>query len=164
MKLNDEALAKLGIRRVVKRRDPSALAEFYADVHLRFPAVFERLCVSHSWTKAVIGEIALAANQAGPTLRGLSESVRYDPHLWAYLLPRGYLIFGRMSGGRWDPCAFDMNESSGEDAPVVRVDHEEILSFDRLGRPTLLASGFGDLLAAHLEGGRRTPIRPPRVN
>ncbi len=75
------------------------------------------------------------------------------------MLPRGDLDLGQMSGGRWDPCAFNMNESSGEDAPVVRVDHEEILSFDRLGRPTLLASGFGELLEAHLEGGRRTTGR-----
>ena len=156
MKLNDEALAKVGILRVTKPRGPSALADFYLEVPLRFPAVFERLCISHSWNKAVVGEVALAANPGGPTLQGLPKSVRYDSGLWAYLLPRGYLIFGRMSGGRWDPCAFNMNESSGADAPVVRVDHEEILSFERLGKPAMLASGFESLLEPHLESGRRT--------
>ncbi len=65
-------------------------------------------------------------------------------------LRKGHLIFGRMSGGRYDPCAFDALRRKGSDAPVVRVDHEEILSFERLGQPTPLARSFKELLDSGL--------------
>jgi hypothetical protein len=31
------------------------------------------------------------------------------------LLPKGHRIFGRVSGGRYDPCAFDMTRRKGND-------------------------------------------------
>ena len=64
---------------------------------------------------------------------GLAASVRL--RLAPLGLPghKGHLIFGRMSEGRYDPCAFDTMRRKGADAPVVRVDHEQILSFAAAG-------------------------------
>ncbi len=150
------ALASCGVHRLEAARDRACLAEFYRDVPIRYPASFEALCLSYWWTEAELGEVELAANPAGSDLQGLAESVRYDPYLWPFLATHGYLIIGRMSGGRYDPCAFDMNRQKQQDAPLVRVDHEEILSFERLGRPSGLAASFEALLDESLEGGRRT--------
>jgi hypothetical protein len=143
-----EALASCGFRKRAAAMDPDCLASFYGEIPSRYPALFEALCLSYSWELATLGEVEIAANPPGDDLRGLAESVRYDRLLWEYLLQRGYLILGRMSGGRYDPCAFNMNLRKGRDAPLVRVDHEEILSFERLGKPTPLAPSF----AAFLEG------------
>jgi hypothetical protein len=57
-----------------------------------------------------------------------------------------------MSGGRYDPCAFNLTRRKGRDAPVVRIDHEEILSFQRLGQPSPLAQSFNAFLEQSLAG------------
>ncbi len=147
-----------GFRQLVRERDAAAFDRFYSHIPSRYPGLFEELCRSYSWRAIVVGEVQLAANPAGPDLSGLAESLAYDPILWAFLVPRGYLIFGRTSGGRYDPCAFDMNRRKASDAPVVRVDHEEVLSFERVGRPVQLASSFRAFLDDNLAGvrGRRT--------
>jgi hypothetical protein len=163
-RLNDatpEAYARVlgrhGFMKLASPRAPESLSSFYQRIPFRYPALFEALCLSYSWSDAVVGEVEFAANPPGEDLAGLSASVRYDPHLWAFLVPRGYLIFGRMSGGRYDPCAFNMTCRKGTEAPVVRVDHEEILSFQRLGQPSLLAASFSVFLKENLprEGRRR---------
>ena len=108
--------------------------------------------------EGVVGDIEFAANPAGADLKGLAASVQYDPQLWEFLVPHGHLVMGRLSGGRYDPCAFDMNRRRGRDAPLVRIDHEQILSFNRLGQPFLLAESFNAFLAERL--GRLRRKRP----
>jgi hypothetical protein len=139
-------LGAWGFRSLKTPRDSGSWVPIYQHVPYRYPPLLEALCLTYSWDEAVIGEVELAPNPEGAGLSGWASSVRYDSHLWDYLLPRGYLIFGRMSGGRYDPCAFNMIRRNGTDAPVVRVDHEEVLSFLRLGEPSLLAPSFRALL------------------
>jgi hypothetical protein len=141
-----DGLTKCGFLKLGAPRDGASFSAFYGRVPFRYPPLFEELCLAYSWAEAVVGEVQFAANPSGADLHALAGSVRYDPLLWDFLVPKGHLIFGRMSGGRYDPCAFDITRRKGNDAPVVRVDHEEILSFERLGRPTPLASSFRELL------------------
>jgi hypothetical protein len=153
-----DALIRRGFRQLTRDRDATAFDTFYSQIPFRYPSLFEQLCRSYSWGDVELGELELAANPAGPDLSGLASSLAYDRILWAFLVPRGYLIFGRMSGGRYDPCAFEMNRRRASDAPVVRVDHEEVLSFERVGRPVELATSFKAFLDGNLnaERGRRT--------
>jgi hypothetical protein len=141
-------LAARGVRSLKRIDRTSCLDSFYAEVPCRYPAVFETLVAEYGWQELEIGDLDFASNPPGPSLGPLAKAVRYDPTLWDFLLHHRYLIFGRMSRGRYDPVAFDMNRPRGDDAPVVRVDHEEILSFNRLGRPTELARS----LVAYVEG------------
>jgi hypothetical protein len=153
-----DALIRRGFRQLARERDATAFETFYSQIPFRYPRLFEQLCRSYSWAELELGEVELAANPAGPDLSGLAASLAHDRILWSFLVPRGYLIFGRMSGGRYDPCAFDMNRRRASDAPVVRVNHEEVLSFERVGRPVELASSFKAFLDDNLgpERGRRT--------
>jgi hypothetical protein len=141
-----DGLTKCGFRKLSTPRDGSSFSAFYGQIPFRYPPQFEKLCLAYSWAEAVVGEVQFAANPSGADLQALAVSVRYDSLLWDFLVAKGHLIFGRMSGGRYDPCAFDMTRRKGNDAPLVRVDHEEILSFERLGQPTPLASSFKALL------------------
>jgi hypothetical protein len=152
------ALARRGFRPLTAERDATAFDHFYSRIPFRYPSLFEDLCRSYSWPEVVLGDVEFAANPPGRDLSGLASSLPYDDTLWAFLVPRGYLIFGRMSGGRYDPCAFDMTRRKAADAPVVRLDHEEVLSFERVGRPVQLASSFKSFLDDNLGGerGRRT--------
>jgi hypothetical protein len=147
------ALERAGFRKLETARDPDCLTTFYTQIPSRYPRLFEALCLEYSWQDAVLGEVEFAPNPVGVDLAGLGRSIRYDEHLWNHLTFSGYLVFGRMSGGRYDPVAFNIRARKGHDAPVCRVDHEEILSFQRLGQPVQLAPSFLTLLEAVLGGG-----------
>jgi hypothetical protein len=147
------ALERAGFRKLGTPRDPSCLTPFYSQIPSRYPRLFEALCLGYSWQEAVLGEVEFAPNPAGVDLAGLATSIRYDRHLWNLLVSSGYLVFGRMSGGRYDPVAFNMGARKGHDAPVCRVDHEEILSFQRRGHPVQLVPSFFALLDAAARGG-----------
>jgi hypothetical protein len=147
------ALAERGARQLGSPRDPISLTSLYADIPFRYPGLFEELCLSYSWHELTIGEVEFAPNPPGRDLEAFASGIRYDGLLWRYLVSRGYLIFGRMSGGRYDPCAFDMNHRKGADAAIVRVDHEEVLSLERLGRPSAIANSFAAFLDANLQVG-----------
>ena len=134
------------IRELLVPRESQALEALYEGTTLRYPRDFEAFCLSHSWEEAEIGDVELADNPQSAGLGDLASAVRYDPILWKFLLAEGYLIFGRMSGGRYDPCVFDVGGATASRGTVVRVDHEEILSFQRLGRPAILAKSFAELL------------------
>jgi hypothetical protein len=100
LKRHAGGLAKSGFRRLPVARDPTCLSSFYDGIPFRYPPLFEALCLSYSWSDAVVGEVELAANPPGADLDVLASRVRYDRHLWEYLSQHGHLIFGRMSGGR----------------------------------------------------------------
>ncbi len=148
-----QALERAGFRKLKTARAPACLTSFYDQIPSRYPELFEALCLGYSWRKAVLGEIEFAPNPAGPDLAGLATSIRYDDNLWDHLIVHGYLVFGRMSGGRYDPVAFNTAAGAQHDAPVYRVDHEEILSFQRLGRPVQLAPSFFAILEATVSRG-----------
>jgi len=144
--IDDPTLERWGLVKAITPRAPGSLEDLYQGVPLRYPRHFEALCLSHQWESASLGEIELAENPPGKDLRSLAAAVRYDRLLWGYLVSKGYLIFGRRSGGRYDPVAFDLNQTNREQAPIVWVDHEEILSFERLGTPKVLAPSIEALL------------------
>lgn len=69
-----------------------------------------------------------------------------DRTLAQKLTESGFMPFGRPADGSWDRICFDMRAmKKRDDAPVVRVDHEAILSFSRLPKPECVAGGLADL-------------------
>ena len=134
------------MRKLSLPREADSLEILYSGTSLRYPELFEELCLSHSWEDAEVGGVELADNPAASDLAALAMSVRYDPILWDFLVSQGYLVIGRMSGGRYDPCAFNSRGAKENRGAIVRVDHEEILSFERLGRPTVIATSLEALL------------------
>ena len=140
------ALKRNRIRRLSRPRDAESLEALYSGTSLRFPEAFEALCLSHSWEEAEVGEVDLADNPAADDLAGFARAVRYDRIIWDFLVTQGYLILGRMAGGRYDPCALNLRGARENRGAIVRVDHEEILSFERLGRATVIAPSIDALL------------------
>ena len=140
------ALKRCPIRKLSLPRQAESLETLYTGTLLRYPESFEALCLSHSWEDAEVGEVELADNPAADDLVGLASAVRYDPILWEFLVSQGYLIVGRMSGGRYDPCAVNLRGANENRGAIVRVYHEDILSFERLGRPMVIAPSIDALL------------------
>jgi hypothetical protein len=117
-----------------------------------YPKVFSRLWDEHLFSAFAVGDVRVAGN-----IRGEDESLEAllsDPVLTDRLIAAGFLPFGRPSDGGYDRICFDARKKARRgDAPVVRMAHESILSFDRLPRPVLLAEGFIALCAVGHEQG-----------
>jgi SMI1 / KNR4 family (SUKH-1) len=74
-------------------------------------------------------------------------AMRGDAIMWPFLLERGFLPFAKPAGGSYDPVCFDFRGSSRKTEPaVVRIDHEEILCYDRLRVLEIMAPGFDVML------------------
>ncbi len=111
-----------------------------------YPAAFSRLWADHLFTAFDAGGVRVFGN----TRSGDDESfadLLSDGTLTAALLAARFLPFGRPVGGSYDRICFDVRgRINAEDAPVVRMDHESILSFSRIPKPIAVADGLAQLL------------------
>ncbi len=124
------------------RTPPSALAPLYQKLPARFPPLYEELVLSYRWARVDLGLVTLLANPIAPDLSGLGTEIFSDPGLVETLVPNGLLQFGRAGVVDYDPICFDIRaRGKGGEAPVVRVDHEQVLCHRRL-RTRPVASTF----------------------
>ncbi|MFN7988647.1 MAG: hypothetical protein U0529_14320 [Thermoanaerobaculia bacterium] len=128
-----------------------ALDSLYRRVPARLPSLYERLITSYRWAEVEVGPCALLANPPGPGLTGLLAQFFRDPGLTDVLHPRGYIPFARGAGGNYDPVCFATQRGvAGNDAPVVQLDHEEVLCSGRIRVVSELAPSFRALVHASL--------------
>src|SRR5262249_11579522 len=74
------------------------------------------------------------ANTGQDVFYELANCIFRDPYLSPVLLEQGLLQFGQPGDAQYDPICFDTRRSQGADAPIVRIDHEDILSREGRGR------------------------------
>jgi hypothetical protein len=128
--------------------DRAMLDPIYEQLPNRFPPLYEFLVLNYRWAEMQLDSFTLMPNPIGPDLSALL--VR-DPHLWNFLLPRGYVQFAKGPDMNYDPVCLDMNKrSKSGDYHIVRIDHEEILCFERFKIVAELAHSFEALVKATL--------------
>jgi hypothetical protein len=89
----------------------------------------------------------LMANPKGNDLTGWLEQISYDRPLWKYLLPAGYIPFGKGSDLDYDQVCFELkSRRKNRDCRIVKIDHEEILCRDRLKVVAEIAPSFRALV------------------
>ncbi len=72
----------------------------------------------------------------------LSSKVFTDKGLFPTLHRNGFLQFGLPHETNYDPVCFDMKRRSRADAPIVQLDHEEILQQNRIRIVQEIAPSF----------------------
>jgi hypothetical protein len=131
---------------------PAALETLYGVLPVPLPRLYERLVLSYRWASVDLGRYRLLANPPGPSLNGLLQKLHGDPALWQALLPAGYILFGHGPDLDYDPVCFDFRRGrSGDDCRVVKLDHEEILCYDRIKEVAVLAPTFRELVWQTIE-------------
>ena len=133
--------------------DAKSLEPLYAKLPMRFPRLYERLLLSYRWEEVDIGSCTLLANPAGPDVAGLFNEMSKDRALWDALIPVGYIQFARGStGASYDPVCFDTSAlRKNRDCRVVRIDHEQILCYDRIKIIAEVAPSFRQLMVDAIE-------------
>jgi hypothetical protein len=131
----------------IKKRD--ALIDEVADPTARivvgfpYPRLFSELVEHHSFIAFDIGGVRIHSNLRGE--EDNLEELLSDKILTEAACNAGFFPFGRPSGG-YDRVCFDLrNGGRPMDAPVVVLDHEAILSHNKLPKPRTLVSGLKEL-------------------
>lgn len=107
----------------------------------RYPRVFQEFTEQHAFVAFDIGRVRVYSNLQGE--EDNLEALLADRILTRGLVDAGFLPFGRPVTGSYDRICFDVRGlQEPEDAPVVWVDHEAILSNDRVPKPRRLADGL----------------------
>lgn len=88
----------------------------------------------------------LPADDLGP----LATSMFADPVLNNTLIPNGFSRFAMAPDYCYDPFCFDLNRFRDDDCPIVRLNHESILSYDTIGDVVTVFDTFRDLIHAVL--------------
>jgi len=124
-----------------------ALDSMYSQLPARFPPVFELLVLSYRWDVVDLKLFRLLPNPPGPDLTGLLKEMSKDRSLWDFLLPRGYIQFGKGPDFDYDPVCFDISSrKKNGDYGIVTIDHEEILCNKKLKVVAKLAPSFEELV------------------
>lgn len=110
------------------------------------PALFRSLIEMYRFVEFEVGPVMFFANTGQPLFNELATSVFRDKGLFPVLHQNGYLEFGKQNGGGYDPVCFDMKRRRQDDAPIVRLDHEEILLKTRIKVLNEIAPSFRDFL------------------
>ncbi|MGC2420758.1 MAG: hypothetical protein WA405_03810, partial [Candidatus Acidiferrales bacterium] len=129
----------------------------YAKLPAQFPRLFEFLVLSYRWAEVDLGLFRLVANPPGPDLGPLLAEMSRDPHLWDFLLPRGYIQFAKGPDIDYDPVCFDISSRrKNGDYRIVKIDHEEILCNNRLRIVAELSPSFEGLVKAVIDRADRS--------
>lgn len=96
------------------------------------PGSFRSLIERHRFCCVTVGPVMFFANTGRPMFLELSDRLFRDKHLSPMLLQNGYLQFGNPFECNYDPICFDMRPRRGKDAPIVQLDHEDILIHNRI--------------------------------
>jgi hypothetical protein len=132
--------------------NPSHLQPLYAILPARFPSLYESLVLRYRWADVDLRSFTLFANPPGVDFNPLLRRLSADQHLWDFLLRAGYVPFGSGPGGDYDPICFELkSRKQNADFRVVKIDHEGILSFERLKVVAEIAPTFRELLLKTIE-------------
>jgi len=101
-----------------------------------FPKLYRSLITRYRFAEFEVGPIMFFANTGQDVFHELRNRMFIDPHLSPVLLKHGLLHFGQPFAGNYDSVCFDTRRASNGDAPIVCIDHEDILI--RNGRITIV--------------------------
>jgi hypothetical protein len=98
-----------------------------------------------------VGPLMFFANTGHEVFYELSDRMFRDKPLSPMLLQNGYLQFGNPFECNYDPICFDMNRRHREDAPIIQLDHEEILINNRISVTQEIAPSFQHFMQRAIE-------------
>jgi hypothetical protein len=117
----------------IRSADPNPWVAGLEDkLPFRLPSLYRELITKYRFAEFEIGSVMFLANTGTPVFNELAEVIFRDKHLYPTLHEKGLIQFGKDAGGGYNPICFDMARTVGDDAPVVQLDHEDVLVNKRI--------------------------------
>ena len=115
---------------------PAKSNPWVTEVVQRLPQVLPRpyrsLVERYRFCSFEVGPLMLFANSGHDLYYELSSRVFADKNLFPTLHKHAFLQIGNPYEYNYDPVCFDMQRRARDDAPIVQLDHEEILIRSRI--------------------------------
>lgn len=109
-----------------------------------YPKLFRELVVCHAFISFVVRGVRVYSNVKGEEYS--LEDLLADKILTQSLVSNGFMPFGRPATGSYDRICFDVRATEElDDAPVVIMEHEAILTHNTIPKPKRLGAGLMDL-------------------
>lgn len=136
---------------------PTTDTPWLASLETRLPAPFPylyRFLITHfKFAEFEVGPVMFFANTGQQDVfHDISRSLFADEGMYPVLLRNGLIQFGQQAGGGYDPVCFDMKVRRNNDAPIVQLDHEDILIRNQVRIVKHIAPSFRDLLDRVIAG------------
>jgi hypothetical protein len=130
------------------------IAEFEAKLPRRLPRSFFSLVTRYCFPSFELAEIEFFANRDGQADDELVVAAFRDKYLWRPAFTQGFVHIGKSSTGSYDPICFDMRDQRpGQEYPLVRLNHEELLQKERIRIVEEIAESFLALIVAEAQTG-----------
>jgi hypothetical protein len=118
----------------------------------KYAPSFMSLITRYTFDEFTADKITFYANGGNSEPHGLRNAILKDRIIFTATSANGFLHFTRSADGSYDPICFDVrNRRSDKEYPVVRLDHEEILQFERIKIVEILYSSLAELMKAYAE-------------
>ena len=131
----DRFVDKLSVDAIQINRISSApwISAFEKDLTFRLPKSYASLVRRYRFDPFERGGLRLFGNLGDGSREDLVSAAPSDPFLWKPLAAAGLLQIGRPDTGSYDPVCLDSRRmKSGSEYPLVQLDHEAALQFERI--------------------------------
>jgi len=118
-----------------------------------FPPLYYELISRYRFAEFEFGPIMFLANTGTSVFNELSDVIFRDKGLFPLLLQHGLIQFGKQAGGGYDPICFDMPQRAHGDAPVVQIDHEDVLIRNKIRKVKQIAPNFAEFVEQVISAG-----------
>jgi len=122
----------------------------------RWPLPFRSLIVRYRFCNIEVGPLMIFANTGHDLFYELSKRTFEDKGIFPTLHKNAFLQIGLPHEGNYDPVCFDMKRRDRADAPIVQLDHEEILQRSRIRVVQEIAPSFTQFMQTAL--AERFPV------
>ena len=107
---------------------------------------YRSLIERYRFSNFEVGPLMFFANSGRALFYELKDKVFKDKGLFPTLHKNGFLQFGLPHETNYDPVCFDMKRRNQVDAPIVQLDHEEILQWSRIRVVGEIAPSFAQFI------------------
>lgn len=109
----------------------------------RLPSSFRNLVTRFAFTSFDAGPLTFFGNTGLDEENDFNVAIFADRVMAEAALKNGYIQFGRLVSGSYDPICFDARKSEpNREFSIVRLDHEQILCNDRINVVEKVAESF----------------------
>lgn len=124
----------------VEKSINTEINHWVVDLPKKFPLIFFDFISNYKFESFDIGDICFFATDE------LKDEIFKDKIISQALLKRGFLQFGRSSYS-YDPICFNL--TSAKQAPIIRLNHEEILCNSQVKIVKIIANSFEEFISKH---------------
>ena len=128
--------------------------DFESRLGQRLPPSFSSLMRRYAFTPFEWGRVCFFGNSGTNDDNDFAIAATRDPAIWKATIKAGFIQFARPPGVNYDLICFDTTiRRKNREFPIVRIDHETILIYERVIVVEDLWLSFGELLESLLAGG-----------